>query len=411
MDFLEKFLRQNCWKFSKGYPNINNSEDRELFNKLLFEAGLPTLKGEISESSPAYNPFSFGEMTKTGRAVRATTIAEKIRDEELFAMTDGTDKVLYWAKPEYEELFSNQDLQGIKQLGGSQVNKFKFFVDDSKNTYGLGDLLKDKDLGGRGQGSGTRDENVALGRLKEIVEKLVQENGGPITIKVNGVDYPNIISAENQKGAPKADFNLINKEGNPIVFISHKKALHTGATPTDFIRWGGFVKEHKDHPEVKLFIEKLKEFLLKNNLTQTPQATKFIKEIDDNLLAQQLVYGKDYGSEILGINNVTIAIQGDIKLVKQDDGSYNLTGEHFYNNGDIPTGDYRPVLTGGYRSDRNMFGIPGLEAIAQPAGIAHKIKNKYELKSEKTPEGEESKNKEFVKLLPRREDDDSKNNN
>ena len=399
MDIIEKFIRENCWRFRKGYPDISDPLDRELLNKLLFESSFPTLEGEISEQSPAYRPFSYPEMTKPGREKRATTIADKIKNEELFAMSDGTDKVLYWAKPEYEELFANQDLQGIKQLGGSQVNKFKFFVDDSKNTYGLGDLLKDKDLGGRGKGSGTAVEDVALGRLKEIVEKLVQENGGPITIKVNGVNYPDIVTVETQKGTPKADFNMINSEGNPVVFISHKKASYKGASPDDFIRWGGFV-EYKDHPEVKLYTEKLIEFLQKNNLTQIPPASKFIKEIADNVLAQKLVYGRDYGSKTFGINNVTIAIQGDIKLEKQDDGSYNLTGEHYYYNGDIPTGDYRPVLAGSYRSDRNMFGIPGLEAIAQPAGVAHKATNKYELKNE-----------EFVKLLPKKKDDDSKNNN
>ena len=79
MDIIEKFIRENCWKFPKGYPDINDLEDKKLFNKLLFEAGFPTLEGVISEDSPGYNPFSFGEMTKTGRAGRATTIAKKIK--------------------------------------------------------------------------------------------------------------------------------------------------------------------------------------------------------------------------------------------------------------------------------------------------------------------------------------------
>jgi hypothetical protein len=58
------------------------------------------------------------------------------------------------------------------------------------------------------------------------------------------------------------------------------------------------------------------------------------------------------------------------------------------------------MLVGKFRSDRSMFGIPGLEAIAQPAGVAHKATNKYELKGEK-----------FVKLISKKKDDDSKNNN
>lgn len=410
MDIIEKFIRKNCWKFPKGYPDLNDPSDRKLFNKLLLEIGFPTLEGEISENSPAYNAFSFGDMTKTGRAGRATTIADKIQKGDSFAMVDGTNKELDFAKPEYEELFKNQQLEKIKQLGGSRVNKFAFFIDSEDNYYGLDSLLKDKDLGGQGKGAGTKAEDAALGNFKALVEKLVQDNGGPITVTVNGEKYPNIVTVQTQPKFPKADFNMIDNQGNAVVFISHKKASYKGASPDDFMRWGGFV-EYKDHPEVKLFTEKLVEFLQKNNLTQIPPATKFIKEIVDNTLAQKLVYGKDYGSEKFGINNITIAIQGDVKLEKQDDGSYNLTGEHYYYNGDIPTGDYRPVLTGSYRSDRKMFGIPGLEAIAQPAGLAHKATNKYELKSEKTPEGEESKNQEFVKLLPKKKDNDSKNNN
>ena len=47
-----------------------------------------------------------------------------------------------------------------------------------------------------------------------------------------------------------------------------------------------------------------------------------------------------------------------------------------------------------------MFGIPNLEAVAQPAAVAHRATNKYELK-----------NDEFVKLQPKKQADDSKDNN
>ena len=35
MDIIEKFIRENCWRFPKGYPDMNNSEDRELLFELL----------------------------------------------------------------------------------------------------------------------------------------------------------------------------------------------------------------------------------------------------------------------------------------------------------------------------------------------------------------------------------------
>ena len=398
MDIIEKFIRENCWKFPKGYPNIDNSEDRELFNKLLFEAGFPTLEGEISENSSAYNPFSFGEMTKTGRAGRATTIADKIQKGDLFAMIDGTEKELDFAKPEYEDIFKNRELDKIKQLGGSRVNKFPFFVDSEDNYYGLDSLLKDRDLGGQGKGAGTKAEDAALGTFRGLVEKLVQDNGGPITVVVNGKKYPDIVTVQTQPKFPKADFNMIDSNGNPVVFISHKKASHKGASPYDFIRWGGFSEYDKD-TEVELFVEKLQEYLTANNLTSMPNASNFMKEINSDELAKKIIYGRDFGGPF-GIDNVTIAIQGTVQLEPKGNGVYNLSGEHVYFNGQTPEGDYRPMLVGKFRSDRSMFGIPGLEAIAQPAGVAHKATNKYELKGEK-----------FVKLSPKEKLDDSKNNN
>ena len=35
MDIIEKFIRENCWRFPKGYPDMSNSEDRELLFELL----------------------------------------------------------------------------------------------------------------------------------------------------------------------------------------------------------------------------------------------------------------------------------------------------------------------------------------------------------------------------------------
>ena len=403
MDIIEKFIRKNCWKFPKGYPDLNDPSDRKLFNKLLLEIGFPTLEGEISENSPAYNAFSFGDMTKTGRAGRATTIADKIQKGDSFAMVDGTNKELDFAKPEYEELFKNQQLEKIKQLGGSRVNKFAFFIDSEDNYYGLDSLLKDKDLGGQGKGAGTKAEDAALGNFKALVEKLVQDNGGPITVIVNGEKYPDIVTVQTQPKFPKADFNMIDSKGNAVVFISHKKASYKGASPDDFIRWGGFSEYAKD-PEVKLFIKELKKFLAANNLKSMPNASNFMKEINSDELAKKIVYGRDFGGPF-GINNVTVAIQGTVQLEPKENGVYNLSGEHVYFNGQTPKGDYRPMLVGKFRSDRSMFDIPGLEAIAQPAGVAHKATNKYELKTS------ESEGTRFVKLKPKKEGGDSKNNN
>jgi len=386
MDVFDIFFKKFAYKFPKGYPDMNNEQDVKLLSEFLYKLGMPTLEGQISEDSPIYNPFSYGEMIKPGRDVRAETIYNKINNGEPFAMTDGTEKQLEFNDPSYAELFKNKDLDKIKEIAGgsSKVNKFPFFKDENSK-YGLQDLLKTSQLGGKGKGSGTKVEDAALASFKTSVEKLVQENNGPITVIVNGIPYKNIVTAETQQGTPKSDFNLIDSEGKPVVFISHKKASHKGASPDDFIRWGGF-SEYEDENDVKLFIEKLKELMVQKGWDEIPRAVNFIKEIENDELAKKIVFGKDYkeGSKVFGKNNVTIAIQGAINLTPTSEkGTYDLTGEHYYYNGDNPTGDYRPVLTGKYRSDRTMFGIPKLEAIAQPAGVAHKSSNIYELKGDK----------------------------
>ena len=376
MDILEKFIRKVAYKFPKGYPDINNPEDRAL----LFE-----LVGYESLLESTYNNFSFGDINKPGREYRAEVIADKIAKGELFTMTGDVARELAFTDPKYTQLFKDQDLEGIRREGGVRVNQFAFFKDETGKTYGLQDLLKTPELGGKGKGSGTAVEDAALSSFSKAVQQAVEESGGLITVVVGNTQYRNIAGVKTQPGFPKSDFNFINASGVPVVFISHKKAAKKGAGPGDFIRWGGFT-EFKDYPDVQQFITKLKSFLEKNGLDRMPNATNFIKEIQDDELAKKLVYGPDYGKDF-GVNNVQIAIQGEVMLKKLKDGIYSLVGQHQYLNGENPEGYYRPILVGKYRSDRAMFGIPSLEAIAQPGAIAHSASNIYELKKD-----------EFVKI-------------
>ena len=48
MDIIEKFIRENCWRFPKGYPDINNLEDTKLLFELLKKEQLQEEEGEIN---------------------------------------------------------------------------------------------------------------------------------------------------------------------------------------------------------------------------------------------------------------------------------------------------------------------------------------------------------------------------
>jgi len=374
MNIFEQFLNKISHKFSKGYPDMNNEQDISLLESLVSE-----VLGEdiILEQ---YVPLSYSEIAKTGRN-RAYKIAKKIEDKEAFELTNDRNEILQFSKPEYAKMFMDQDLDGIKSIGGNKVNAFPFFKDKKGNQYSLNDILKTSYFGGKGAGSGTKVEDANLSLAGDRLQKAITANNGkPITVVVGPNIYKNISSIKTQSGFPKSDFNLYNTDDQPVVFISHKKG---GKSPSskDFIRWSGYT-EFPNSSDVVAHNNALVNFLKENKLKQLPNNTSFISRIKDKKLLFNLVYGKDFGGNF-GPNNVQIIIQGDVLFKKIKPGIYKLTGSHILLNGDIPEGEYYPYLMSKYRSDRAMFGIPANEAIATTETVARSASNVYELKNNK----------------------------
>lgn len=373
MNAVEKILLEWSYRCEKGYPDIDSAKDWVVLEQILKELGT-----NLDSLDEAFRQFKYSELVKPGRERRAEVIASKIAQGTEFEMYPSGTKKLQFTDPSYAEVFTSRDVAKIKQIGGTNVNKFPFFKDEEGNEYGLDSLAKAPELGGKGAGSGTAVEDAELSDFKIHLEEIVAQEGAPITVIVGNKAYSGITTVATQKGFPKSDFNLVNAEGKPVVFISHKKAGAKGASPSDFIRWGGFTAL-ADDPEVRRFVSALKSFLEENNLDKLPSATAFIKEIESDDLVKKIVYGSEFGSTF-GPENVQIAIQGAVRLEPTgDEGTYKLTGQHFYLNGEVPQGAYRPVLAGKYRSDRAMFGIPTLEAIAQPLAVSRQSTNVYEL--------------------------------
>lgn len=373
MGAIDKFLQINSYKFPKGYPDLNVQQDVQLLESLLLEVG-------IDLKDIKFNTLNFAEVTKPGRN-RLPKIAKKIDSKSPFDLADGSQRTLVFTDDKFKDLFEDQNFEELKNIAGTKINKYPFFKDNKDNQFCLSDLLKTAEFGGKGQGSGTvvEDENLGLADVK--LQKIIEENGSkPVDIKVGNKIYKNISSVKTQKGFPKSDFNLYNDSGEPIIFISHKKS---GKTPSakDFIRWSGFT-EYASNPEVTEFVNSLKTYLKENNLERLPNATAFVKRIEDENLINKLVYGKNYGSSF-GPDNVQIIIQGEVKFDKIKDGLYKLDGDHVLLNGEVPDGDYHPYFAAKYRSDRSMFGIPSNESIVMTKPNAFMVSNVYELKDEK----------------------------
>jgi len=369
MNVITKFLEHYSFRFPKGYPDMNNLEDKALLYEILEELDV------INEN---FRPLSFFDLKKRG-GFRFKIVADKIANSKPFSLNQGESKILTFIDPEYQTAFENADDNKIKQLAGSNVNTFTFFEDEDGEEYSIQDLSKDKDFGGKGAGSGTVVEDYNLKALNDKIEALIEKNNGEsINVIVNGEPFEGIVGAKSQFGTPKADFNLIDSEEKPVVFISHKKAGGKGASAGDFIRWSGYTM-YAEHPEVKVFNEALVKFLQDNNLQGLPQKTRFISPIQDDELVQKLIYGPKYG-DANSKDNVNIILQGEIDLVPKGNNTYELTAQHVQAPPSLPEGEYQPYLTSSYRADREMFGIPNNEAIVMTKAVSTTASNVYELK-------------------------------
>ena len=365
MDILDIFLKKHSYKFDKGYLDMSNEQDISLLEQIFESMGL----------SEAFRNLNFFELNKRGGG-RFKILADKIKNKLPFNLSNGESTPLEFIDDKAREAFENADSEKIKQFSRN-INIFKFFKDDGGNEYSLSDLLKDKDFGGKGAGSGTKVEDHNL----KLLNDLIVEKGKPINVIVNGKEYKNIIGARTQSGMPKSDFFLINEKEEPVIHISHKKSGGKGPSANDFIRWSGYTM-YESHPEVKEFNEALKKWLEENNLDGLPNSTRFISPIKDEDLIRKLIYGSDYGKDH-GKDHVNCILQGKISLNPKGENTYELESEHSLFSPEIPEGEYYPYLTASYRGDRRMFDIKNNEAIVMTKKGANGSSNIYELNNVK----------------------------
>jgi hypothetical protein len=337
MNVFDIFFKKFSYKFDKGYPDMNNTQDVLLLESILLnEFGIDLDEG--------FNPLKFYDLQKYG-GPRLKILFNKIESGAPFDMVNGEQVVLKFNKPEYGPLFNNSDVESLKSISKTNINAFPFFVDKDGQIYSIGDLLKTKDFGGKGEGSGTRVEDIALADVAKKIQEL-----GSIDVKLseNGKIYKSIIEANTVNGTPKADFTFDNETG-PIVFISHKD----GKGPKDFQQYSGF-QGLSDHPEVKSFVDAVKA----KTGGELKSGESFRRKIKDSSIKLKAVYGLDQKVGDYGVNNCQVILQGPIELkLDSSDNAYLVEANHKVINPNLPVGDYEPYMYVTFRSDRNNEGV------------------------------------------------------
>ena len=120
MNIFDKFFTKFAYKFDKGYPDMNNDQDVLLLESLISEAIGENFS--LQEKALNFNDI-VGESRKL---IRMTVIADKIREKTPFTLQDGEKEVvLSFNDPSYEDLFVNQKVDTLRDVGGRSINNFK----------------------------------------------------------------------------------------------------------------------------------------------------------------------------------------------------------------------------------------------------------------------------------------------
>lgn len=278
---------------------------------------------------------------------RIDVFLDKFKNKKPFHLASGKE-IIFDYNPTVEKIMKSRNQRAMRDI---------ILLGSDGVYHKLSALGKDKDFGGKGAGFAVRSEEMELTRFNDQLDDIKSRiNRGVVPVKIGNTIYE-VAAGVITPGTPKSDFHLVDYKGNEIVWISHKK----GRTPKDFQQYGGVsrLKEPNihNHPEVQAFINDLKE-KYPNGLDR---ATSFYRTIKDSKLKNLSVYGNDYG-RALGRQNVSILLQGPVKLTKSGK-NYVFTSNQVYYNGDEIDGGYEPVLAAIYKGDRDDAGIKGTRIV------------------------------------------------
>lgn len=198
-----------------------------------------------------------------------------------------------------------------------------------------------------------KEEGQIIALDSAIKEHL---NGQPFIKLAVGTKVVNAAGVTKVAGNVKADAQIVDNTGTPVAWIS----LKDGTTVRGFGQWGGVNHLGRD-PEIVAFVQSLKTAFPDG----IPRNGSWGVELKNPQLKALTVFGKNFGSDS-NISNVDLVLQGHPTLKKGTRNSYVLTGAHTWHNGDIPAGEYEPVLMVRFAGDRNDFGIKNARIFSYP---------------------------------------------
>ena len=280
-----------------------------------------------------------------------TLFVNRIKTNGYFTLNESNGKRVKITQKFAYQLNSLQDLNKFKDNRGSVLLPTGT---TGNGIIRLSQLYKDDAFKTR-KGNPNAKEEYQIKFVREQLEKIKEKIGSDfIKLRVGNNTYE-VTEVEKTPGfpEPKSDMNFIGRNDVRLGFCS----LKSGVTARSIQQWGGtsvrFEPIIAAHPEVQAFVKTAKEMFP----TEIPQGTTVAREISDQKLRMQGIYGSGYGGSF-GVNNVDVLLQGTVSINSISFTEYKITGSAMtHSNGSTLPPEYQPVLMAIYKGDRSDYGI------------------------------------------------------
>ena len=280
-----------------------------------------------------------------------TLFVNRIKTNGYFTINEGNGQRVQITQKFAYQLNSLQDLKKFRDnrksiilptgsTGSSSIKLSQLYKDDAFKTR---------------KGNPNAKEEYQIKFVREQLEKIKEKIGSDfVKLRVGNNTYE-VTEVEKTPGfpEPKSDMNFIGRNDVRLGFCS----LKSGVTARSIQQWGGtsvrFEPIIAADPEVQAFVKTAKEMFP----TEIPQGTTVAREISDQKLRMQGIYGSGYGGSF-GVNNVDVLLQGTVSINSISFTEYKITGSAMtHSNGSTLPPEYQPVLMAIYKGDRSDYGI------------------------------------------------------
>lgn len=312
---------------------------------------------------------------------RGETFLKKISNGEAHAVKGGQFIIDKNELSKFEQLMQNKKLP---RLGRKQaVNVSGKLNGLNKTIVYPHDFFKTTEYGGKGKGSGTKAEYAALEKFQNNFFRILErERRTALSLRIGRriVEFADI---EQPPGNPKSDFNILDRKGNRVGFISHKKPELSakGDIRSAGQQYGGLSdreskgrfkrnKELSDFIGTMMIDHQEEHGYRKDAFAGLYSGESYARKVTDRDIVMTAIYGFDFGKRA-GLNNVDEYHVGDMTLEKRGN-AFEIKSMHKLRNGEMPKGDYEAYYYARYTADMNPT-IQGIKFSKTRFGIFPKM--------------------------------------